>query len=150
MKRININGEEAVNQKVFDKKVNVEKPLYFDLTKLSTDLSPLISKGESLNVLQAFGEKFDGENNLMVGNWSAGLLFGGFNTRGIFEVAPYSHTFRVHGTDNNSSWQEDVAWKSDIQELKQEIFDLKKQIGGVLRRGKFLMRSTFLRNEVLA
>lgn len=132
MANIFADGEELLNKKDFDKKVNVQKPLYVDVTNAQEDWSAFSAKGQKVNMIQAFGEKFDSPNDLMLGSWSAGLVFGGFNTKGIFEVDPYHHAFRVHGTDSAIKWQEDVAFQSDINALKARVSALEKQIGGVL------------------
>lgn len=147
MANIFTNGEELLSKKDFDKKVNIQKPLYVDVTNAQEDWSAFNPQSQNVNMLQAFGEKFSSPNDLMLGSWSAGLVFGGFNTKGIFEVDPYHHAFRVHGTDSNIKWQEDVAFKSDIDALKARISALEKQIGGVLSS---LLNHLFTRIEVVA
>ena len=130
MANIFANGEELLNKKDFDNKVNLDKSLYTDVTSAQKDWSMFNPQHENLNMIQAFGEHFNDPNDLMLGSWSAGLIFGGFNTKGVFEVDPYHHSFRVHGTDSTINWHEDVAFKSDIDALQNQINDLKKQIGG--------------------
>lgn len=65
----------------------------------------------------------------------AGILFGQTGMASILGVAPFNHSASITvSTDNGTSigWSENIAWKSDITRLEQEIADLKKQIGGVL------------------
>lgn len=71
------------------------------------------------------------------GNFDAGILFGGSDTKALISVGYTGSHARVTGGSNTTIWHEDIAWKSDItnlqnqiQDLQNQINDLKNQIGG--------------------
>ena len=65
------------------------------------------------------------------GDNATAIYFGSADTKAGLEVKYDRPAARIVGGNNpNIKWSEDIAWKSDIQKLEQEISDLKKQIGG--------------------
>ena len=55
------------------------------------------------------------------GNWDAGILFGGNDTKALISVDYEGHQARVSGGNDTATWHEDIAWKSDIINLSNQI-----------------------------
>ena len=67
-------------------------------------------------------------NNLL-GNHSAGVAFGGGDTKGFLEVSYGERRARIGGGNGNAPvWHEDIAWKSDINALWGQLNQLKSQV----------------------
>lgn len=149
MARIFANGQEMTNKDDFDKKINIANQIGSD---------PNVSLPGSDNWSDIFGVNTgiswaDRHNLLRVGQTqttnyfygknSAALFFGGGDTKGGLEVHYEDHEARIVGGNNpNVRWSENIAWKSDIQRLEQEISDLEKQIGGVTSHLYAYLRKT--------
>lgn len=152
MARIFADGEELTNKKDFDNKVNTDRSLY--LVKQGTPLTyaQLFNTNDSQGRLQAIHQRVDQSDSDTFGQYDNLLLFGGDDITSVLNMSLYDHQMKVSigGADGVPKWTELIAWKSDIDELKQEILSLKKQIGGVLRTVKSFVQYTFTRNEVFA
>lgn len=66
-----------------------------------------------------------GSGNLL-GNYAAAIAFGGGDTKGVLNVAYSDHTARIIGGNGNAPvWHEDIAWKSDVNDLRNQIQQLR-------------------------
>lgn len=129
-KKVFIDDQEMTNKDDFDKKVNVDVPLYRRMTNNNSWKDILGIENQTHNVLIALRDDTFGQGPTAGGN-GAGIAFGGVDTKAILTTDWLHQTARIAaGNDYAPVWHEDIAWKSDIAELKQEITDLKKQIGG--------------------
>lgn len=126
------NGQQypIASQDEFDNKVNVDKPLTETYSGVLKSIKDLGVTAHEQNILQAFHDS--DTSNMTIGDYGSGIIFGVSNTVGVLNVHWGKHQARIIGSISNSDnyWSEDIAWKSDIQKLEQEISDLKKQIGG--------------------
>ena len=105
-------------------KVNVTVPLFRRITAGNTWNDILgISNGDT-PVLVSIRDEGWGANTL--GNYSAAVAFGGGDTKGVLNVAYSDHTARIIGGNGNAPvWHEDIAWKSDVNDLRNQIQQLK-------------------------
>ena len=72
--------------------------------------------------LVAFRGNTDGPMNNLLGNYSAGVAFGGGDTKGFLEVSYADHNARIGGGNGSAPvWHEDIAWKSDITNLQNKL-----------------------------
>lgn len=123
----NINGrpQDQINR------INVDGPLFKHLTQFNNwgDLFD----GYSVNgvtatngsQLVAFRDDTNGGNT--VGKNGAGIGFGGGDTKGVLSVAFDSHQARITGGNGTSPvWSEDIAWKSDVSDLRNQIQQLRE------------------------
>lgn len=135
MTRKFIDGEEIMNKKDFDKKVNIDKPMF----------QSFVSEDQFVNFINArntsFLNSFKYSGGKITSNFSdgymSGAIFGLSNRCSVLMIGSTSGVAEVHSyssADATRNWKKSIAWKSDIQRLEQEIADLKKQIGGRLSR----------------
>ena len=72
--------------------------------------------------LVAFRGNSGGPMNNLLGNYSAGVAFGGGDTKGFLEVSYGDHNARIGGGNGSAPvWHEDIAWKSDIDRLQNKL-----------------------------
>lgn len=144
-------SNETVSKTDFDKKINIDQPLFRYVNKDGTwkDIAGIQNSSDE-NVLASLRfNGFKGENT--VGGYGAGIVFGGHDTKAVLSVMHVGQQAMITGgyADGNF-WHERIAWKSDIKKLEQEIAELKKQIGGVLSRVRKAMYRLFTVKEVMA
>lgn len=122
----NINGrpQDQINR------INVDGPLFKHLTQFNNwgDLFD----GYSVNGINAtngsrlvaFRDDTNGSNT--VGSNGAGIGFGGSDTKGVLSVAYGSHQARITGGNGTGpTWSEDIAWKSDVSDLRNQVQQLR-------------------------
>ena len=64
-----------------------------------------------------------------LGNFGSAVAFGGGDTKGVLNVAYADHTARIiGGNSDRPQWHEDIAWKSDIQNLLNMLNQQSQQI----------------------
>lgn len=105
-------------------KVNVDGPLYKDLKQFNnwSDLFNDYASASTSAVigrLVAFRDDTNGANT--TGNFGSGIAFGGGDTSGVLSVDPFDHNARVTGGNTSAAWHEDIAWKSDLTNLQNQI-----------------------------
>lgn len=104
---------DAVNNKV-----NVAVPLFRRITAANT-WNDILGASNGNPVLVSIRDE-GGVNTL--GNFSAAVAFGGWDTKGVLNVAYSDHTARIIGGNGDAPvWHEDIAWKSDISNLQNII-----------------------------
>lgn len=130
MANIFADGEELLNKKDFDKKVNIANSIGNDLDYKSLVASANWSDIFGVNTGTDWSTRL---NLLRIAQTNQSkFFFGSGDTKGGLEVGYTDHVATIIGGNNpNIVWSESVAWKSDIAKLEQEIADLKKQNGGV-------------------
>lgn len=63
----------------------------------------------------------------LLGNYSAGVAFGGGDTKGFLEVSYADHNARIGGGNGSAPvWHEDIAWKSDVNDLRNQVQQLRE------------------------
>ena len=69
--------------------------------------------------------RLQGGTGPLLGNFAAGVGFGGADTKGVLQVAYSDHQARITGGNGSTPvWSEDIAWKSDISSLNQALTKL--------------------------
>ena len=118
------------NKIITDSDINIKifKSAQTDATK--TKMSDIFPTDSSKGIF-VLGIDGNSKKALTNGCYAPYLAFGVNDVRAILSVAFNAPNVRISGGNGSGSWSEDIAWKSDIQRLEQEISDLKKQIGGV-------------------
>lgn len=121
----NINGrpQDQINR------INVDGPLFKHLTQFNNwgDLFDGYSvngiTATNGNRLVAFRDDTNGGNT--VGSNSAGIAFGGGDTKGVLSVRYSDHQARIAGGNGTApTWSEDIAWKSDVNDLRNQVQQL--------------------------
>ena len=101
-------------------KVNVNTPLFREISADST-WEDIFGVTNPNNVLTSLRINPGGSGQL-VNDFAAGIGFGGNNTKAVITVDYGSHVARfTAGNGTAPSWSEDVAWKSDINNVNNQI-----------------------------
>lgn len=126
---------------VTDEKVNTDtwlgKKIGSANPQNATELCNLIGfKNQGSHLVTLRDNIPNNTDGILAGNYGSSIVFGGLTTAGVISLDPFQNKAKIIGINNINlsncdDWSEDIAWKSDIQRLEQEISDLKKQIGGV-------------------
>lgn len=123
----NINGrpQDQINR------INVEGPLFKQVTQFNNwgDLFDGYSfngfTATNGNRLVAFRDDTNSPN--LVGGNSSGIGFGGGDTKSYLSVSYDQHRAIIGGGNGNAPlWHEDVAWKSDVNDLRNQIRELRE------------------------
>ena len=102
-------------------KVNVGGSLFRMLSTGNT-WNDILGFDNGAPALVAFRGNSGGPMNNLLGNYSAGVAFGGGDTKGFLEVSYADHNARIGGGNGSAPvWHEDIAWKSDIDRLQNII-----------------------------
>lgn len=99
-------------------KVNVDDNLY-SAPGTVTGWASVQADGTK-NVLRSVRTEGQG-TAFNTGNYDAGILFGGNDTKALISVAYTGNRAIVTGGNNQSVWHEDIAWKSDINNVNNQI-----------------------------
>ena len=68
-----------------------------------------------------------GGSGALLNNFAAGIGFGGGDTKGVLSVAYSDHQARITGGNGAGPvWSEDVAWKSDVNDLRNQVRQLRE------------------------
>ena len=97
-------------------KVNVDAPLFHQITKNDTWENITGITNDNKKVLVAFRDNNPKDNDgHTTGDFGAGVVFGGGDTKGVLSVDCFSHKARIAGGNGTApTWHEDIAWKSDL------------------------------------
>lgn len=116
------NLQNAVNSKADKSQVNVGGSLFRMLSAGDTWNDILGFDNGGAPALVAFRGNTGGAMNNLLGNYSAGVAFGGGDTKGFLEVSYGDHNARIGGGNGSAPvWHEDIAWKSDITNLQNKL-----------------------------
>lgn len=103
-------------------KVNVGGSLFRMLSAGNTWNDILGFDNGGAPALVAFRGNSGGPMNNLLGNYSTGVAFGGGDTKGFLEVSYGDHNARIGGGNGSAPvWHEDIAWKSDINNLQNKL-----------------------------
>ena len=101
-------------------KVNVNTPLFRKISADST-WEDIFGVTNPNNVLTSLRINPGGSGQL-VNDFAAGIGFGGNDTKAVISVDYGSHVARfTAGNGTSPGWSEDVAWKSDINNVNNQI-----------------------------
>lgn len=105
-------------------RVNTITPLFRQIQN-SNNWNDIFGVGNPNNVLTSL--RIDsGGSGALLNNFAAGIGFGGADTKGVLSVAYNDHQARITGGNGTSPvWSEDIAWKSDVNDLRNQIQQLK-------------------------
>jgi hypothetical protein len=106
-------------------RVNIITPLFRQIQN-SNNWNDIFGVGNPNNVLTSL--RIDaGGSGALLNNFAAGIGFGGGDTKGVLSVAYGDHQARITGGNGNGPvWSEDVAWKSDVNDLRNQVQQLRE------------------------
>lgn len=106
-------------------KINTDNPLFRLITN-SNKWNDIFGVNNNSNVLTSL--RIDaGGSGALLNDFAAGIGFGGADTKGVLSVAYQNHQARITGGNGAGPvWSEDVAWKSDINDLRNQIRELRE------------------------
>ncbi|NRO27695.1 pyocin knob domain-containing protein [Lactobacillus helveticus] len=106
-------------------KINTDNPLFRMITN-SNNWNDIFGVNNSSNVLTSLRINAGG-SGVLLNDYAAGIGFGGADTKGVLSVAYQYHQARITGGNGTSPvWSEDIAWKSDVTNLQNQISELKE------------------------
>lgn len=104
-----------------DGKVNISGNLFRMIQNANT-WRDIFGVNNNSNVLTSLRINPSGYNGPLLNNYAAGIGFGGADTKGVLSVEYYDHQARITGGNGDKPvWSEDIAWKSDINNLQKAI-----------------------------
>lgn len=112
--------------------INVDASLFRRITSSNTwqDILGVANGSNGNQVLESIRDDSYGGNTL--GNFSSAVVFGGGDTKGVLNVAYADHTARIIGGNvDRPQWHEDIAWKSDITNLSNQLQALSSAVNDV-------------------
>lgn len=106
-------------------KVNISSNLFRQIQN-SSNWNDIFGVGNPNNVLTSL--RIDaGGSGALLNNFAAGIGFGGGDTKGVLSVAYGDHQARITGGNGNGPvWSEDIAWKSDVNDLRNQVQQLRE------------------------
>ena len=106
-------------------KINTDNPL-FRMIANSNTWNDIFGVDNGRNVLTSLRIN-SGGSGVLLNDHAAGIGFGGADTKGVLSVAYRNHQARITGGNGAGPvWSEDVAWKSDINDLRNQIQQLRE------------------------
>ena len=113
-----INGK--LNTTDFNSRVNISGQ-FFRMLDNASDWNAIFGVPNGNNVLTSLRINGTAPGTLL-NNFSAGVGFGGGDTKGVLTVAYGDHQARITGGNGSAPvWSEDIAWKSDISNLLNQL-----------------------------
>ena len=104
--------------------MNTITPLFREIQN-SNNWNDIFGVGNPNNVLTSLRINSGGSGALL-NNFAAGIGFGGDDTKGVLSVAYSDHQARITGGNGTGPvWSEDIAWKSDVNDLRNQVQQLK-------------------------
>lgn len=112
------NSVSALNNKV-----NLKGDLYRKAFNSNT-WNDILGDSQQGSYLTAIRD--ESGSGFMMGDCSAGVVFGGEDTKGVLNVHYNWHNARIIGGNGDTPvWSEDIAWKSDINNVQNQINEIK-------------------------
>lgn len=104
-------------------RVNTITPLFRQIQN-SNNWNDIFGVDNPNNVLTSI--RIDaGGSGALLNNFAAGIGFGGSDTKGVLSVAYSDHQARITGGNGTGPvWSEDIAWKSDVNDLRNQVQQL--------------------------
>lgn len=123
--------QNQINDRATNSTVNVAAPLFRKISNANT-WQDILGVANSNNVLVSIRDEAGGNT---LGNFSSAVVFGGGDTKGVLNVAYADHTARIiGGNSDRPQWHEDIAWKSDINNLDNKFNGYDSRIGNLERK----------------
>lgn len=114
-------------QNLINTKQNIATPLFREIQN-SNSWQDIFGVGNPNSVLTSIRIDAGGSGPLL-NEYAAGVGFGGADTKGVLSVGYYNNQARITGGNGNGPvWSEDIAWKSDVNNLQNQVNDLINQI----------------------
>ena len=114
-----------INDRATNSTVNVAAPLFKRITSSNT-WQDILGVANGNQVLVSIRDEAGGNT---LGNFGSAVAFGGGDTKGVLNVAYADHRARIiGGNSDRPQWHEDIAWKSDIQNLLNMLNQQSQQI----------------------
>lgn len=106
-------------------KANISSSLFRQIQN-SNNWNDIFGVGNPNNVLTSL--RIDaGGSGALLNNFAAGIGFGGRDTKGVLSVAYTDHQARITGGNGTGPvWSEDIAWKSDVNDLRNQVQQLRE------------------------
>lgn len=96
----------------------------------SNTWNDIIGQNNGQMALTAIRDDSNGSENT-IGQHSAGIAFGGGDTKGVLSVAWDKPQARIIGGNGNApTWHKDIAWKDDLKVTVVRDFDVATKQGG--------------------
>lgn len=112
-------------QNQINTKHNVITPLFREIQN-SNSWQDIFGVGNPNNVLTSLRIDSGGSGPLL-NDFTAGVGFGGADTKGVLSVGYHNSQARITGGNGNGPvWSEDVAWKSDVNDLRNQVQQLRE------------------------
>ena len=106
----------------------INNPALFRHVTNSNTWNDIIGQNNGLAALASFRDDSNG-SGATIGNHSAGIVFGGGDTKGILNVDwdPNHACARIiGGNGSNPVWHKDIAWKDDLKVKVVKSYDIEK------------------------
>lgn len=106
-------------------RVNTITPLFRQIQN-SNNWNDIFGVGNPNNVLTSL--RIDsGGSGALLNDFASGIGFGGADTKGVLSVAYNNHQARITGGNGiGPVWSEDIAWKSDVNDLRNQVQQLRE------------------------
>lgn len=106
-------------------RVNIITPLFRQIQN-SNNWKDIFGVDNPNNVLTSLRINPGGSGPL-INDFAAGIGFGGDDTKGVLSVDYGSHQARITGGNGTGPvWSEDIAWKSDVNDLRNQVQQLRE------------------------
>ena len=106
-------------------RMNTIAPLFRQIQN-SNNWKDIFGVDNPNNVLTSLRIDSGGSGSLL-NDFAAGIGFGGADTKGVLSVAYNDHQARITGGNGTSPvWSEDIAWKSDVNDLRNQVQQLRE------------------------
>ena len=110
----------------------INNPTLFRHVTNSNTWNDIIGQNNGLAALASFRDDSNG-SGATIGNHSAGIVFGGGDTKGVLNVDwdPNHACARIiGGNGSNPVWHKDIAWKDDLKLKVVRSYDIEKDQAG--------------------
>lgn len=106
-------------------KVNISSNLFRQIQN-SNNWDDIFGVDNPNNVLTSLRIDSGGSGSL-INDFAAGIGFGGGDTKGVLSVDYGNHLARITGGNGTGPvWSEDIAWKSDVNDLRNQVQQLRE------------------------
>lgn len=139
------NDEDIASlQTQINTKHNIATPLFREIQN-SNSWQDIFGVGNPNSVLTSIRIDAGGSGPLL-NDYAAGVGFGGADTKGVLSVGYHNNQARITGGNGNGPvWSEDIAWKSDVNNLQNQVNDLINQINYI--KQNYLQGKRFPANQ---
>lgn len=108
----------------------INNPTLGRLITSSNTWNDIIGQDNNSMALTSIRDDSDGSGNT-IGHHSAGIAFGGRDTKGVLNVAYDKPQARIIGGNGNAPvWKKDIAWKDDLKVNVVRSYDIEKNQAG--------------------